>query len=344
MNLITVHRKFERHWPLVADHLYQQWSAQGETNILRVKEEDERPLSEIAGEMQLGLSEVKRLICLGVPLKAGCVEQLVSLQETALPGSYRSPLLEDAVRDQLVARKIPIYSHSSEGFWGQSVSEFALGLTICALRRIPQNYHEMLTSHEAWSRYSPARNQGPGTLGAQFSDNSDFTNGTICGKRVRVVGMGNIGSRYANIVKVMGADVAAYDPFAAEPHFHRTGVRKEWRLEELVKDAEIFAPMLPLSDATRGLVTAECIEALPKGCLVVLATRAKICDVDTIRRRVLADELSLAADVFDVEPVPLDDPLLGRHNVVHTPHLAGRTKDANHQWADDLLVQFEPVR
>jgi len=68
-----------------------------------------------------------------------------------------------------------------------------------------------------------------------------------------------------------------------------------------------------------------------------------ICDMPTLRRRVLADELALAADVFDVEPLPLDDPLLGRHNVVHTPHLAGRTRDSNHQWAEALTTQFRPI-
>ena len=62
-----------------------------------------------------------------------------------------------------------------------------------------------------------------------------------------------------------------------------------------------------------------------------------------VRRRVLADEIALAADVFDVEPVPLDDPLLGRHNVVHTPHNAGRTKQANSAFAKAILDQFEPV-
>jgi phosphoglycerate dehydrogenase-like enzyme len=56
----------------------------------------------------------------------------------------------------------------------------------------------------------------------------------------------------------------------------------------------------------------------------------------TLRERVLADELALAADVWDVEPLPIDDPLLGRHNVVHTPHIAGRTRDAN------LAAQFDP--
>jgi phosphoglycerate dehydrogenase-like enzyme len=49
----------------------------------------------------------------------------------------------------------------------------------------------------------------------------------------------------------------------------------------------------------------------------------------------------LAADVFDIEPLPLDHPLLGRHNVVHTPHNAGRTVHANQQWAELLTKQFE---
>jgi len=142
---------------------------------------------------------------------------------------------------------------------------------------------------------------------------------------------------------MLGADVAAWDPFASEPCFHRAGARKEWQLDRLVCDAEIFAPMLPLTDATRGIVTAAHIRALPPGCLVVLATRAAICDMPALRTRVLADELALAADVFDIEPLPLDDPLLGRHNVVHTPHNAGRTRHANEQWARALFEQFEPV-
>lgn len=54
----------------------------------------------------------------------------------------------------------------------------------------------------------------------------------------------------------------------------------------------------------------------------------------------LADELALAADVYDEEPLPLDDPLLDRANVVHTPHLAGRTPDANAAWARVLLARF----
>ncbi|MBI4636784.1 MAG: hydroxyacid dehydrogenase, partial [Candidatus Rokubacteria bacterium] len=182
----------------------------------------------------------------------------------------------------------------------------------------------------------------PGARGHQFGDDPRFASGTLSGKRVRVVGAGNIASRYASFCCALGADVAAWDPFASEPCFHRAGARREYYLERLVQEAEIFAPMVPLTDSTRGLVRAEHIEALPKGCLVMLVTRARICDVEAIRRRVLADELSLAADVWDAEPLPLDDLLLGRHNVVHTPHTAGRTIAANRAWAEKLVVQFRP--
>ena len=203
-------------------------------------------------------------------------------------------------------------------------------------------YREMTKSHVTWDYAPPGGRGRPGIRGQQYCDDDRFASGTLEAKRVRVVGAGNIGSRYASFVQALGAEVALWDPFAAEPAFHRSGARRELHLERLVADAQIFAPMLPLTESTRGLVTASLIDALPAGCLVVTVTRAAICDTQALRRRVLADELALAADVFDVEPLPLDDPLLGRHNVVHTPHIAGRTADANRRWAEALAVQFQP--
>lgn len=133
-----------------------------------------------------------------------------------------------------------------------------------------------------------------------------------------------------------------WDPFASEPCFHRAGARREHFLERLVRDAEIFVPMVPLTPQTEGLVKTEHIAALPQGCLVVMVTRAKICDCDQLYRRVLNDELALAADVFDHEPLEMGNALLGRHNVVHTPHNAGRTKEANWRFVEMLADQFLP--
>jgi phosphoglycerate dehydrogenase-like enzyme len=335
-SLIVVHPDFDAAWPFSADHLHALWAAQTAVEFIRLAADDRRP----AGQVAAWPERVERLVALGVPVTAGCLERFSALREAAVQGSYQ--LLADSV-ELLRARDVRVYTQPSEGFWGQSVAEFGLALTLCGLRRIPQLYHQILSSQAPWN-YAPADGTGrPSARGAQYGDDSRFTNGTVAGKRVRIVGMGNIGSRYASFAAMLGADVAAWDPFAAEPAFHRAGARKEWHLSQLVRDAEIFAPMLPLTDTTRGIVAAEYIRALPRGCLVVLVTRAGICDMPVLRERVLADELALAADVFDVEPLPLDDRLLGRHNVVHTPHNAGRTRDANLRWAEALAVQFEPV-
>jgi phosphoglycerate dehydrogenase-like enzyme len=269
------------------------------------------------------------------------LEYLPSLREVALsPWSGYGSGLTDDLETAFASQGIRHHAHVAEGFWGQSVAEYALALTLCGLRRIPQLHQAMQFDTRVWDYAPDGGDRAYAHRGAQFGDDDRFASGTVAGKRVRIVGAGNIASRYASFCVALGADVAAYDPYAAEPAFHRSGARREWHLDRLVADAEIFAPLVPLTPATRGLVTAAHIDALPHGCLVIWATRAGVTDTAAVRRRVLADEVSLAADVFDVEPLPSGDPLLGRANVVHTPHNAGRTRHANEEWARQLSAQF----
>ncbi|SDU79139.1 NAD(P)-dependent oxidoreductase [Jiangella alkaliphila] len=335
-DVIVVDEPFERHWSFTAEHAMRRWGA-GRTRLLRLAPGDDRPLA------MLDLpSSTTRLLVLAfgrdLALDDGALARWPGLSEA---GFAEPP--PDETLQRLRARGIAVYQQRNEGFWAQSVAEFALGLTIAGLRRIPQTYQAMQTSPDPWSYIPPEGGGRPFTRAAQFGDDPAFVSGTVSGKRVRVVGMGNIGTRYAAFCSMLGADVASWSRSAPDPVFHRSGTRREPRLEELVADADIFAPMVPHLPATEGLITAGLLDALPVGCLVVCVTRMQILDADALRRRVLADELALAADVFDIEPLPAGDPLLGRHNVVHTPHNAGRTIDANNAYADDLLDQFRRV-
>jgi phosphoglycerate dehydrogenase-like enzyme len=317
---IVVAPSFDTMFPFSADRLQELLAPVTDVSLVRVAEGDT-----VRGAKISAPRTVERLICLGVPIEAEDLDALPAVTEAMSSNGYE----HDSAKELLESRGIRLLRQQSEGFWGQSVSEFALGLTIGALRRIPQTHHAIISSVDPWEYPR-----------IQFGDDPRFANGTVEGKRVRIVGAGNIASRYASFVKMLGADVAAWDPFASEPSFHRAGARREYSLDKLIEDAEIFVPMVPLLPSTKGLVTAEQIGALPTGTLVVLATRSGIVDVPELRRRVLADELSMAADVFDVEPLPLDDPVLGRHNVVHTPHNAGRTKETNFSWALMLAEQL----
>lgn len=336
-SVICVHERFERHWPFVADYWHRRWQEAGGGELFRTAREDAR-----APELVPDPASVRRLAVLGFPGDEQDLEPFSALEECYFERARRQPAAGIAAAEARGVRFIP---HRRDIYWGQSVAECGLGLTICALRRIPQRYTAMMQGLDTWN-YMPAVGV-PGQPGTQMCDDPRFSNGTIAGKRVRVAGLGNIGGRYASWCAAMGAEVAAWDPFAAQAAFTLAGVERRYELSDLVADAEIFAPMLPPTDETYHLVGAELIDALPRGCLVVQVTRAFICDVDALYRRVLNDELALAADVFSTapgrrqgEPVPLDSPLLGRHNVVHTPHIAGRTVDANHAWVEDIITRF----
>lgn len=320
---IIVHPSFDAIWPFSADHMHEllkPWTTLTFQRLLGGNDVEIANVIENAGR-------VTRLISLGLRLRDSDLQALPSLREAFV--AARGIHSDEEIAALLEARGIRQLQHPSEGYWGQSVAEFALGLTIDGLRRIPQAHHKVITRAGAWTW--PFQ---------QFCDDPNFVNGTIAGKRVRIVGAGNIASRYASFVRMLGANVAAWDRYSPEPVFHRAGARKAFSLNYLVQDADIFVPMVPHTPSSEGLITAEHIRALPKGCLVVLVTRAAILDFSELRRRVLADELSLAADVFDTEPLPPGDPLIGRHNVVHTPHNAGRTKDANYRYAEALVEQL----
>jgi phosphoglycerate dehydrogenase-like enzyme len=330
---IVVGPLFEDVWPLAADHLHALWRNRGPVEFVR---SDETPDSLSAALDDPG--EVTELVSLGVPVIDACLDELAALEEAFVMTESMYEVDAD-VHQKLEDRSVTVHDHTDEGFWAQSVAEFGIGLTIDALRQIPQKAAAMTESHDPWD-LDQLGNEVPGARGHQFADNPAFTNGTLAGTDVRIAGVGNIGSTYAAIADFVGADVVAYDPYADEPCFHRSGADRVWSLNALVSDAGVFAPTVPATDATEGLITADHVHALPEGCIVVLITRADVVDMEAVRERVLANEIALAADVWDEEPLPLDDPLLKRHNVVHTPHLAGRTRDANEAWAEHLDVHF----
>ncbi|MCY3713192.1 MAG: hydroxyacid dehydrogenase [Gemmatimonadetes bacterium] len=345
-DLIVVHPDFDGVWPFAAAHFHTFWP---EAELIRPGHGDDRPLGEVVAdagpadraEVADLAGSVTRLATLGMKVTVECLRKFGTLEEATFQAAYDRGLDEEC-RAYLAEAGVAVYDHPSEGFWSQSVAEFGLALTLCGLRRIPQLHREIIDSQSPWDYEPPGGRGRPGARGQQFGDDPAFASGTLAGKRVRIVGAGNIASRYASFASMLGADVASWDPYATEPGFHRAGARRVYHLDQLVSDAEVFAPMVPLTESTHGLVGGGHIDALPRGCLVVLVTRALICDMEAVRRRVLADELSLAADVWDVEPLPPGDPLLGRHNVVHTPHNAGRTIDANRAWVEKLVAQFRP--
>jgi phosphoglycerate dehydrogenase-like enzyme len=313
--------ELEREWPFVPERLVERLSRLGEVRVLTTRSDG--PLSE---QTALGDVDAIALFAGSELLTPACVAAAPRLR--AVGGNWdnsggRLPL------DALFEREIPIIDTTRA--WGQSVAETALGLALGALRQIPHWHCRMAHGEPLW-KYEHA----------QFCDNRDFVNGDLGTKQVGVIGLGAIGSRVARWCVALGATVRGFDPFVPEAAPHRWGVTPA-TMDELVAESEVVFVTVPPTPSAKHLVNRHRIGRLRKGALVVAVTRAHAIDMAALRERILADELAGAFDVYDVEPVPVDDPLRGRANVVHTPHIAGRTRDANMRVADMIADDFARI-
>lgn len=321
--------RLERSWPFVAERLLARLPALGEVEVV------ELPGEAILFE-QADLSNVNGIAWFGGRLTEACVAAAPHLQVIGCNTDNTGHGLPLGVLEQ---RGIPVLDTTRA--WGQSVAEIALCLGLSALRRVPQWHAELTAGHPSWEYEA-----------AQYCDATGFANGELGAKRVGVIGLGQIGGRVARWCVALGVDAATgpdlagevlgYDPFLPAAVAESWGVRPV-SIDELVDRAEVLFVTVPPTPSARHLLDRARIARLQRGALVVVVTRAHAVEMSALRERVLADELCAAFDVYDVEPLPTDDPLRGRANVVHTPHIAGRTREANLRTADLLVDDFARI-
>ena len=81
--------------------------------------------------------------------------------------------------------------------------------------------------------------------------------------------------------------------------------------------------VVPLTDATRGLVDAAFLAAMPDGAVLVNAARGPVVDTDALLAELTSGRLRAALDVTDPEPLPAGHPLWSAPGLLLTPHVGG---------------------
>ena len=164
------------------------------------------------------------------------------------------------------------------------------------------------------------------------------------GKRIGIIGMGNIGSRVAKIAHAFGLEVCYYSTSG-------TGHCKDYpclSLEELMKTSDVVSIHAPLNERTAGLIGAAELAMMKSTALLVNMGRGGIVDEAALAAATDAGTIAGAAlDVFVKEPVPADNPLL---HVKHperlrlAPHPAWASVEARRrlvqQIADNIGAGF----
>ena len=151
----------------------------------------------------------------------------------------------------------------------------------------------------------------------------------LYGKTVLIIGFGKIGTRAAKRYAAMEMNVLVYDPYTYSATIHGLGYEPVQDLDTAVERADFITIHCPKTPETVGLFNGARLARMKRSAFIVNTARGGIIDEKALYDALSQNRIAGAAlDVFDQEPTPTDNPLLGLKNFIAAPHVAGVTREA----------------
>lgn len=199
-----------------------------------------------------------------------------------------------------------------------ATAELAMALLLATSRHVPQS-HVSLKGGE-WRR-------------------NDFVGRQLYRKTLGVVGFGRIGRLVAERARAFDMEVLAYDPYVSEEIGRQFGVLLV-DLDELFAQSDYITLHTALSPETQHLINAQTIGQMKDGVVIINAARGKLIDEVALAEALKSGKVRAAGiDVYSAEPPPVDHPLIGLPNVIHTPHLGASTVEAEREVGIQIVDQ-----
>jgi phosphoglycerate dehydrogenase-like enzyme len=146
------------------------------------------------------------------------------------------------------------------------------------------------------------------------------------GATLGLVGLGRVGRRVAVASAAMGMRVIAYDPAIGRTPEDPAELELV-DLDSLIERSDVLSLHAPALPETHHLVGAASIARMKRGVYIINCARGSLVDQDALLAGLDGGRVAGAAlDVTEPEPLPVGHPLLGRHDVIVTPHVASGTR------------------
>lgn len=161
----------------------------------------------------------------------------------------------------------------------------------------------------------------------------------LAGKTWGVVGGGGIGRRVARLAQAFGCKVLMCRR-TKETEFETAD------MDRLCLESDILSLHCPLTDQTRGMLSAERIAAMKEGAMVINTARGAVTDEAALAQAVKAGRIALGCDVYSTEPFGESHPfyeLRGLPQVCLTPHMAWGAFEARMRCMEEIaknIVSF----
>ncbi len=177
-----------------------------------------------------------------------------------------------------------------------------------------------------------------GIYGAEFSaDWGRFHE--LTGKRVGIVGLGQIGSRVAKRLQGWECEVVYSDIASYSTEYEAATGAKRVDFDELVETSDVITLHVPLDRSTEKILSDREFGMMKPGAIVINACRGPVMDEAALIRALDAGVIAGAGlDVTEIEPIDMANPLMGRDNVVLLPHRAGLSVEAREKSIDHAVA------
>lgn len=166
------------------------------------------------------------------------------------------------------------------------------------------------------------------------------------GKTIGIIGLGNIGSRSAEILgRGFGAKIIAVDPYIEKKKFEQYRA-EEVSLDTLIRSSNAILFHCPLTSETYRMIGKDQFAAMKKGSVLVNTCRGELVDEDALHGALKEGHLgAYATDVVEGEPIDGEHRLAQLENVIITPHLGGYSWESLHGMGqtcvDDMISVFQ---
>lgn len=261
--------------------------------------------------------------------------------EVLLTG-WGAPLLDAARLDRMPELSVMIHSAGtirplvSDAFWERGVvaanvadsnavpvAEFTLAAVIFAGKRAPFLAADARTRGD-WGGLD--RFGGLGNLGLT----------------VGVIGFSRVGRRVVSALRQLeGLDCLVYDPYVAADEVAAAGGRLVPALDELLPRVDVLSLHVPALPATRHMIGAAELAALPDHATVINTARGSVIDTRALEAECASGRLNAVLDVTEPEPLPAASVLYTLPNVMVTPHIAGSLGNELYRMTDAALDELE---
>lgn len=148
------------------------------------------------------------------------------------------------------------------------------------------------------------------------------------GRQLGIVGLGKIGTAMSTVAKAFGMKVVAWSPNLTDERVATAGVERAASKEALLESSDFVTLHLVLSPSTRNIIGDAELRLMKPGAFLINTARAALVDqaalIAVLKEKAIA---GAGLDVFETEPLPVDDPFRTLTNVLATPHLGYVSQD-----------------